>query len=84
MPVWLLMGAFRGERQTTLSVDEYGGAHQEKAPIQAHQILMAVGAALWAILLFVGLFIIKSACGAAFGHHDTSTTSMAAIQAVVG
>jgi len=76
VPVWLLMTAFGGERQTTVSVDEYGGVSSQKSPLQVHRIIAMIVAVIWLIglLLFFGLFFGSLVAG--FGHHAVTPSSM--------
>jgi hypothetical protein len=70
VPVWLLMTAFAGQRQTTVTVNEYGGVSRQKAPLEAHRIIAIIVAVIWLILQLAFFFSFVSS----FGHHGTSSS----------
>ncbi|MEI6252913.1 MAG: hypothetical protein WCP30_08920 [Mycobacteriaceae bacterium] len=71
VPVWLLLGAFTGERRETVSVNEWGQVNVQKSPLGPGRIALIVLAGIWLVLqlFFFGNFI------AAMGS-DSSTTAL--------
>lgn len=73
VPIWLLLGAFTGERRETVSVDEYGQLHAQKVPLSAGRIVLIVLAAIVMVIWFLtvgsGLVALVS--------PSSSTSSMA-------
>lgn len=73
IPVWMLLGAFTGERRKTISVAENGQIFTQQVPLSPGRIALIVGACITAAIWLYIIFTFISGLG------QSSSSSMVLI-----